>query len=88
MFKCHFNHYCEGLLKIGVEYHARGYKKDYGLIEILCDDGKYHWLNENRFKGGDENETYWTNLRLGHNNRSVSKLDSYPSGNYAKWYIY
>ena len=32
MLKCHFNIYCENLIKEGVEYHARGYKKDYGLV--------------------------------------------------------
>ena len=88
MFKCFHNTYCEHLIKTGVEYHARGYKKDYGLLEILCEDGKYHWLNEDRFKGGDSNETYWRNIRLGYHSRGVSKLDSYPSGNYSKWYIY
>ena len=86
--RCLFNEYCENLIDIGCEYYARGYKKDYGLIEVMCKDGKFHWLNEYRFKGGVENETYWRNIRLGYNNRGLSKLDSYPSGNYAKWYNY
>ena len=86
--KCYHNEYCENLLNIGDEYHARGFKKDYGLVEILCKDGKYHWFNEYRFKGGDENATYWNCLRLGHNDRGFSKLDSYPSGNYTKWYYH
>ena len=86
LMKCYFNLYCEEYLDVGNDYHVRGYKKDYGLIEVLCKDGKYRWFNEYRFKGGVENETYWRNIGLGHNDRGISKLDSYPSGNYAKWY--
>ena len=86
MLTCFHNLYCENLVKEGAEYHARGYKKDYGLVEILCEDGKYHWLNKDRFEGGSQNETYWTNLGLGYHNRGVSILDSYPSGHYTKWY--
>ena len=86
MVLCHHNLYCENLLNIGDEYYARGYKKDYGLIEIMCKDGKYHWLNKDRFERGDKNETYWRNLGLGYNSGSISQLDSYPSGNYSKWY--
>lgn len=86
--KCLHNLYCEELLTVGVNYHERGYKKEYGLIEILSNDGKYHWFNENRFRGGVENEAYWNRIGLGYNNRSLSKLDSYPSGNYTKWYYH
>lgn len=88
MLKCHFNQYCEDLLTIGDEYHARGYKKDYGLVEVMCKDGKFHWLNKDRFEGGMQNETYWSNIRLGYNGGGISKLDSYPSGNYTKWYYH
>ena len=86
MVLCHHNLYCENLLDIGGEYYARNYKKDYGLLEVMCKDGKYHWLNKERFEGGVQNATYWGNLRLGYHDRSISKLESYPSGNYSKWY--
>ena len=86
MVRCQHNLYCENILDTGGEYYARGYKKDYGLIEVMCKDGKFRWLNKDRFEGGSQNATYWRNLRLGYNNRGVSKLDSYPSGNYSKWY--
>ena len=86
MVMCQHNLYIENLVDIGGEYYARGYKKDYGLIEVMCKDGKYHWLNKERFEGGMSNATYWYNIGLGYHNRGVSKLDSYPSGNYTKWY--
>ena len=88
MVLCQHNLYCENLITVGEKYYARGYKKDYGLIEVMCKDGKYHWLNKDRFEGGMSNETYWRNLRLGYHDRGISKLDSYPSGNYSKWYYH
>ena len=84
--KCYHNEYCEEVLEIGADYDVRGYKKEYGLVQIMCQDGKTRWFNEKRFEGGIENDTYWNCLRLGHNGRGLSKLDSYPSGNYSKWY--
>ena len=83
---CYHDEYCENYLTTGKNYKYRGEKKEYGLIEILCKDGKYRWFNKYRFEGGVENETYWSNIRLGYHVGTSSHLDSYPSGNYSKWY--
>ena len=86
--RCYHHQYAEQYLTEGKEYQTRGFKKEYQLIEVLADDEKYHWFNVNRFKGGESNATYWSDLRLGYGTGTLSKLESYPSGNYAKWYYH